>query len=218
MSASERILLGALLSDNAQMARVKLDASDFTVTANGQIFTAIKRMIGAGKVCDALTVSEMLEQETGRKEWLPLTVSMQRECLTPKNASAYADSVRKHSIARTAARIGESLVSGGDVNEAIRSLMLLNSVDKDWVCHQFEAAQEAIDEMQRATEGALVGVTSGVHDIDDMLGGFHDGDLVVIGARPAMGKTAFMLNLAAGADCPVGMISGEQGGLRSACD
>jgi replicative DNA helicase len=79
------------------------------------------------------------------------------------------------------------------------------------VCHQFEAAQEAIDEMQRATEGNLVGVTSGVRDIDDMLGGFHDGDLVVIGARPAMGKTAFMLNLAASANCPVGMISGEQG-------
>jgi replicative DNA helicase len=211
MSTNERTLLGALLSDNAQMARVKLDASDFTVTANGQIFTAIKRMIGAGKVCDALTVSEMLEQETGRKDWLQLTVSMQRECLTPKNASAYADSIRKHAVARAAARIGESLVGGGDVTEAIRALMLLTSVEKDWVCHQFEAAQEAVDEMQRATEGGLVGVTSGVRDIDDMLGGFHDGDLIVVGARPAMGKTAFMLNLAAGSDRPVGIISGEQG-------
>jgi replicative DNA helicase len=211
MSASERILLGALLADNAQLARVKLEQGDFTITAHGQIFSAVKRMVGAGKVCDALTVAEMLESETGRSDWLKLTVDMTRECLTPANALAYAESIRKHSIARKTASIGEYLVSGGDANEAIRQLMALSAIEASWVCHQFDAAQEAIDEMSRATEGALSGVTSGIRDIDEMFGGFHDGDLIVIGARPAMGKTAFMLNLAASADKPVGIISGEQG-------
>lgn len=211
MSASERILVGALLADNSQLARIKLEVSDFTVKAYGQVFDAAKRMIASQKVCDALTVAEALETETGRKDWLDLTVSMLRECLAPANAPAYADSIRKHSVARKAASIGEYLVAGGDANEAIKQLMALDSAERDWTCHQLEAAQEAIDEMERASKGGLSGVTSGMRDIDDMLGGFHDGDLIVIGARPAMGKTAFMLNLAASADKPVGIISGEQG-------
>lgn len=211
MSASERILIGALLSDNAQLARITLAVDDFAVKAHSQIFEVAKRMIGGGKVCDALTVAETLEHETGRADWLRLTVDMQRECVTPSNAPAYAESIRKHSLARKTASIGEYLVGGGDAQEAIRQLMALNASDASWVCHQFEAAQEAIDEMSRATDGSLVGITSGMRDIDDMLGGFHDGDLIVIGARPAMGKTAFMLNLAASADKPVGIISGEQG-------
>lgn len=211
MSASERILIGALLADNAQLARVKVDVGDFAVKAYGQVFEATKRLIAGGKVCDALTVAEMLETETGRKDWLKLTVDMQRECVCPANAPAYADAIRKHATARRASSIGEYLISGGDPNEAIRQLMSLNSTEANWTCHQLEAAQEAIDEMQRAVNGGLSGVASGMRDIDEMLGGFHDGDLVVIGARPAMGKTAFMLNLAASADKPVGIISGEQG-------
>lgn len=211
MSASERTLIGAVLADNSQLARIKLSSADFTVKAHGQIFDAAKRMIGANKVCDALTVAELLEAETGRKDWITLTMAMLRECLTPANAPAYADSIRKHSLARQAASIGEYLVSGGDTNEAIKQLMALSSTERQWTCHQIEAAQEAIDEMERASHGGLSGVTSGMRDIDDMLGGFHDGDLIVIGARPAMGKTAFMLNLAACADTPVGIISGEQG-------
>lgn len=212
MSASERTLIGAVLADNAQLSRIKLSTADFTVKAHGQIFEVARRMIGANKVCDALTVAEVLEAETGRKDWIALTVAMLRECLTPGNAPAYADSIRKQSVARQASAIGQFLVTGGDTNEAIKQLMALDATEREWTCHALEAAQEAIDEMERtAHSGGLSGVTSGMHDVDDMLGGFHDEDLIVIGARPGMGKTAFMLNLATAADRSVGVISGEQG-------
>lgn len=212
--AFERSVLGALLLDNAQLAQIELTATDFLSSAHRQIFEATKRLISGGSVCDALTVAELLEQETGRKDWLTLTVAVTRECLAPSNAPVYAGSIRRESISRQAsaiaARLGED-PSQETIDSSIRELMALSSTQKDYVCHQIDAAQAAIHEMVKASEGKLSGISSGIHDLDEMLGGFHDGDFVVVGARPAMGKTALMLNLSAAPEQPVGVISGEQG-------
>ena len=209
--ARERILLGALMLDNAQIRQVSLTAGDFTVTAHGQVFDAVRRVIGAGKLADALTVAELLEAETKRKGWLQITAEMVQECLSPANAPTYSDLIRKASVARQAAQIGEALKDGCEIGEAIRKLIALDSVDRDYVCHVLDAMQDAIDELSRITEGELPGVRTGIKDLDEALGGMHNEDLIVIAARPAMGKTAFMLNLAASANCGVGIFSGEQG-------
>lgn len=207
----ERILLGALLIDNSQIRRISLSANDFTVAAHAQIFDAVRRMIGAGKVADAFTVAELLEAETKRRDWLNLTAAMVQECLAPSNAPAYADSIRKASVARQAAQIGEALKDGGSIDEAIKKLIALNSAEREYVCHVLDAMQEAINDLSNIADGALPGVRTGMADLDEALGGLHDEDLIVVAARPAMGKTAFMLNLAAAANRGVGIFSGEQG-------
>jgi len=212
MSAeSERVLLGCLLRDNAQAKLIDVTTGDFSVTAYGQVFEAARRMINGGKVTDALTVAELLETETGRRDWLPLLVAMQRECLAPANAPAYAEAIRRASITRQAVAIGNSLVQGGEIDEAIKRLLALNSTQRDHTCHQLEAMQEAVDAIMNASEGQLSGVRTGMRDLDEAIGGLHDEDLIVVAARPAMGKTAFMLNLGLAADVPVGVFSGEQG-------
>jgi replicative DNA helicase len=212
--AFERSVIGALLLDNAQLAQIQLTAADFGSSANRQIFDATRRLIGGGSVCDALTVAELLESESGRKDWIALTAAMVKECISPGNAPVYAASVRRESISRQAASIADRLAqdpSQEGIDSTIRELMALSATQKDYSCHQLDAAQEAISEMMRASEGQLSGISSGIRDIDEMLGGFHDGDFVVIGARPAMGKTALMLNLSAAPSQSVGVISGEQG-------
>jgi replicative DNA helicase len=214
LQACERTVLGAVLLDNSQLAQIAVGSADFHSVAHQQIFEAIKRLVAGGKVCDALTVAELLESETGRKEWLQVTAGMVRECLAPSNAPAYAAVVRRESIARQAAGIAERLKlspSQEQIDATIRELMALSSAQKDFVCHQLEAMQEAVDLMSESSEGKLPGVKTGVHDLDDCLGGFHDEDLIVVAARPAMGKTAFMLNVSCAAECAIGVISGEQG-------
>jgi replicative DNA helicase len=207
----ERILLGALMLDNAQIRNVSLTASDFLVTTHGQVFEAIRRLIGTGKVADAVTVSDLLHAETTRNGWLELTAQMMRECLSPSNATAYADSIRKASIARQAARVGESLQQGGSIDDAIRELIALSNRERDYACHVLEAMQETMDDLSRIANGAPRGVRTGIKDLDAALGGMHDEDLIIVAARPAMGKTAFALNLALSANCGVGIFSGEQG-------
>lgn len=209
----ERVVLGAILADNSQVNSVELLPRDFSIAAHGQIYEATRRLIGAGKVTDALTVAEALETETGRKDWLQITVRAQQDCLAPSNAPAYAAVVRKASLARQAARIGERLVEqGGDaISDAIRELIEIGATSRDHSCHVSEAIKLAVDELEAAVAGKSPGVKTGIRDLDEALGGFHSEDLVVVAARPSMGKTAFMLNGACAADVGVGVISGEQG-------
>lgn len=210
----ERVVLGALLLDNSQLAQIQLTAADFTSAAHSQIFDATKRIIGSGNVCDPLTVAELLETETGHKGWLSMVDGMIRECMAPSNAPAYAASVRQRSISRQAVAIAQQLTDEPTqerIDASIRGLMALNATQKDYSCHQIDAINEAISEIMTASEGGLSGISSGIKDLDESLGGFHKGDLIVVGARPAMGKTAFMLNLGASANAAVGIISGEQG-------
>jgi replicative DNA helicase len=210
----ERALLGALLADNAQVRQISLTPTDFVVASHAQIFDVTRRLIGSGTVADALTVAEALDAETGRREWLQITAALVSECLSPANAPAYASLIRKASIARQASAIGERLAGSPGADEiasAIRDLMALSTTDRDYSCHVLDAMQEAINELSQATEGKLPGVGTGIKDLDEALGGLHSEDLIIVAARPAMGKTAFMLNLASAADRGVGVISGEQG-------
>lgn len=209
----ERAVLGAILADNAQLMNVSLLPRDFSVATHAQIYEAARRMIGAGKATDALTLAETLESETGRTDWRPITVRLQMDCLAPSNAAQYAAIVRKASLSRQAAQIGERLVSGGEdaISEAIRSLIELGATNVSHGCHVSEAISLAADELEAITAGNPPGIRTGIRDLDDMLGGLHNEDLIVIGARPAMGKTAFLLNVACAADVGVGIISGEQG-------
>lgn len=209
----ERVVLGAILADNSQLQRVQLQPKDFSVAAHGQIFEAARRLIGAGKVIDAVTLADALERETGRTEWLPITATMQQDCLTPPHAPTYAAAVRRASLSRQATAIGERLVKRGEeaISDAIRDLIELGTATREHACHISDAIKVAMDELTAIVDGKAPGVRTGMRDLDEALGGMHDEDLIVVGARPAMGKTAFMLNLALAANVGVGVISGEQG-------
>lgn len=207
----ERELLGAIMLDNSQVKRLTLRPADFTSVAHGQIFETTVRMVNQGSVADALTVAEALERDTKRKDWLQLTAAMVRECLAPKNASDYAALIRDSAISRRAAAIGRDLTEGGNVADAIRALMELTATQKSHECTISDALSLAVDEIDKATEGKSSGLRTGMRDLDDGMGGLHKQDLIVIAARPAMGKTAFMLNLACNVDVPMGIISAEQG-------
>jgi replicative DNA helicase len=119
---------------------------------------------------------------------------------------------------RKARLIGAQLIEGaageGTIDAAIRDLMTLALPAQKFDYNLNAAIKLAIDEIDEACEGKAPGLTTGLADLDKMLGGLHGGDLVIVGARPAMGKTALMLNMAASAlmaGFPVGVFSGEQG-------
>lgn len=212
----ERTVLGAILADNSQMRLVQLQQRDFSVTSHAQVFELAKRLIGAGKCVDAVCIADHLDREYGRSGWIELTVGMHRDCLAPENAPAYAERIRVASLSRQAAAIGQRLQIGGheEIADAIRDLIELTSADKEHACHVSTALANAADELQRLADGQMPGVCTGIHDLDDALGGLHSEDLVVIAARPAMGKTALMLNIGAAANCGVGVVSGEQGRMQ----
>lgn len=225
--ALEENVIGAMLLDGSQVDAVDaagIVPDDFLSSTHRRIYEAIRHLRARNSAIDALTVAEYLSSVPGPDIGLATTVALARETCSPGNAATYANLVKNRSRIRQAMHIAADLQTGvtGDgadaIDRAIRGLMELNQTSKSWSCSIGETLGAAIDEIDRLHQagGKPVGLPTGIRDLDKELGGMHRGDLIVVGARPAMGKTAFMLNTALGCGAPVGIISGEQGRLQIA--
>lgn len=212
----ERIVLGAILQENQRLLEVNLSAGDFGSTAHARIYGACCRIIGQGDAADPWSVAEALHEESGEAHWLRLASDAVGACLAPSNAAAYAERVRQASRSRKAVAIGRRLERGGvqAIAEAIRELGELSAASQTHSCHVGDAVTLASHELDARLDGVDRGVLTGIADLDEALGGLHAQDLIVIAARPAMGKTAFMLNLCLAANVGVGVISAEQGRVQ----
>jgi len=213
----EESIIGTLLVDNARIIDVDLSGEEFENTNRAKIFKIIKVMLGKREVVDVLTVAQRLESETGR-DYLSLLTDYATNGFTDgSNVKAYCQSVKDNYSYRRSANIGQWLLDNskeeGAANEAIKRLMEIGKASLNHDHSMEEAMKLGIDQVKDAFEnkGAIVGVPTGIGELDNSLGGLHDGDLVIVGARPAMGKTATLLNFMSGARESVGMVSGEQG-------
>jgi replicative DNA helicase len=211
---SEAAVLGAIMLDPVCLAKVDLAAEDFTVPDHRLIYRTIQSLANRGQPFDLLTVSESL----GKHEQVAARCGqLVHETGATANAAAYAEIV-KESVRKTKAKkIATDLLNRIDdegldaVNEAIGELMKLNAARRNYDRSLQEALGGAIQLIDDANErGSAVAISTGLTDLDECLGGWHDTDLTVLGARPAMGKTAALLNFADRCGVPAGIISTEQ--------
>lgn len=213
---AEDAVLGAILvrNENFHDAAQHLTAEHFTSAFRKRLWQALRDRILAGEPADTVTVAELLPADMDE------IFSLATHCITSKTAKTYVAIVRENWRTREASGIAARLMaacrSGEDgVNEAIGDLLRLNASVTE---HEFtgkQALQMALDKAEEAHRngGKLPGITTGLKALDGILGGWHDSDLALIGARPAVGKTALLVNLAeasAGAEVPTGFISAEQ--------
>lgn len=216
---TEQSVLGGLMLDNSRLTELDLVPEDFKGQSHGEIFGAIRSLIADQVTADVVTVGEYLERTTRRKGWMKIIGEMVNGTPSSANVVHYGRLVKEEARRRRALEIAASLSSGIDakglpaIDDAIRDLMALETSSKNHECGVKEAATAALEIIDKAfnNKGQVVGVTTGLKDLDECIGGLHASDLIVIGARPAIGKTAFLLNLADNAKAPVGIISSEQG-------
>lgn len=213
---AEEAVLGAILlrNENFHDAAGLLTADHFTSGFRKRLWGALRERIVAGDAADAVTVSESLPDDAGE------VIALASSCTTSRTISSYVRIVRDNWRRRESVAIASRLLAasreGEDgVNEAIGSLLSLNATvtECEWTGKQ--ALQMALDAAEEAFNngGKLPGITTGLSELDEILGGWHDSDLTLIGGRPAMGKTAFLLGLAeasSGAEVPTGIVSAEQ--------
>ncbi len=214
--AEDAVLAGVLARNEAfHDVSSLLTAEQFTSPFRQRLWSAIRDAMLAGEPADAVSLMDALPNDAA--EILELAAN----AITGGTVQAHAELVRENWRMREAAGIGQRLLMGAkgrdpeSVNEAISALMALNA---DVAEHEFtgkQILQMAFDITSAAFHngGLLPGITTGLRDLDGILGGWHKSDLSIIGGRPAMGKTAFMLGLAesaAGAGHKVGVFSAEQ--------
>lgn len=218
---AEQGVLGAILADNSLITEIDLSPLDFHDQGMSQIFGVMKALEFQHKPFDVFTVADALAAKTG-KDWTITVATIARNVPTGRNIKTYAEHVKRYRKNREVRRIGrmlidEILTDDTAIDTAISELMQLNNPAKQTVYSMKEALKQAYDHLVDVNNGGgLVGVPTGFRDLDDQLGGYHPSDLIVIGARPAMGKTSLLLNSALTCGVPCGIQSAEMSAFQLA--
>ncbi|MHB1561207.1 MAG: replicative DNA helicase [Isosphaeraceae bacterium] len=209
---AERGVLGSVLLDNDVLHEIVpiLSVPDFYRDVHQTIYQAIRDMYDAGKGVDAITLADELIRrdqfdKIGGDETLTEIVDSVRHAA---NAKYYAGIVREKSISRQLIDSATEIIRDGYSNLYTASELLETAERKVFAIAEEQIQGDtrelkdiittAMDNIAaRADSGghAVTGVASGLIDLDDITGGFQPGQLVVLAARPSMGKTALALNI-----------------------
>ncbi len=208
-------MLGSLLIDRDAIIRVAsmVKADDFYSAANGSIFQAILDLYNRREPTDLVTLTDELArrdrlEQVGGVAYLSTLLTI---VPTSVHVEYYGRIVERTSTLRRLINAGTSIVSigyneDGDLEEALdRAERALFDVSQRRTTRDFQTIAEVLDrffdqiDYLQQHRGEVVGVGSGYSDLDTMTGGLQRSDLIIIGARPSVGKSAFMLGIAHGA-------------------
>jgi replicative DNA helicase len=214
---AEQALLGALLANNKAYDRVGefLAPEHFADPVHGRIFAAIQRRIENSQLADAVTLRAEFEHsgildEVGGTAYLAQLLGAMVGII---NAGEYGQAIHDAWLRRQLIDIGETVVNrafgsednlaGRDQIEAAEQSLFDLAVERgDTGFKTFEAAlKEAIDGATNAfgRAGHVAGLSTGLRDLDQKMGGLHPSDLMILAGRPGMGKTALATKIAFGA-------------------
>ena len=203
---AESSVLGALMLDNTAWDRCGdlLAEADFYRQEHREIFSVIGAMVNAGKTADIITVFERLEaagkaEQVGGLQYLH---SLAQYVPSASNLRRYAEIVRERALSRRLVAMGDEIATLGfrehepiaeRIDRASAQLVSLvtTSADAEWLDMDTTAVR-MLDSLNDRAEGRRDDVLpTGMSDLDEMLGGgLRAGQLIIIGARPSMGKSA----------------------------
>jgi replicative DNA helicase len=208
---AEQSVLGAMLLDREAVVQVsnQLIPDDFYADKHQNLFAAMLAVFGRGEPIDLITVQDELNKR-GRLDdvgGMTYLSSLMNLVPTTANVQQYGQIVHQKSVLRrlqaAARRIVEDCYVTDDMDatlsEAEKAVLTVTQQrsGKGYI-HIKEALMNAYGHLEflYSSKGKTTGVTSGFRDLDQMTSGFQPSDMVVVAARPSVGKTAFTLNIA----------------------
>jgi replicative DNA helicase len=210
--AAEQAVLSAMLLDSDALLRATeyVDESMFYRESHRRVFRAMIALSERGEVIDPLTLSEELSRKNeleaaGGREYVAYLVDV---VPTAANVEYHAKIVREKALRRRLIEVSTSIVSEA-FDSALPAAELLDAAEHSIfevnqsrgtegftrVKELMYEAMERIEQLHLAGE-SVTGVPSGFRDLDEITAGFQPSELIIIAARPSMGKTAFILNIA----------------------
>jgi replicative DNA helicase len=210
---AERSVLGGILLDNAALNDILefLKAEDFYREAHRKVYEAMCTLASKSEPIDRITVKNALQaqgvfESIGGDDFIDL---LDKVVPAASNLSYYARIVHEKAIARRLIEAAQAIAAqgyeeAGDVadflDEAERRIF---GITEEKAQQGFVQVREIVRDAFKLIESLyerqedITGVPTGFADLDKMTSGFQPGDLVILAARPSMGKTAFCLNIAA---------------------
>ena len=222
-NAAEQSVLGAMLLSKDAIADVVevLREGDFYRPAHQVIYAAILDLYGRGEPADAVTVANELTRigEIGRVGGAPYLHTLVSMVPTAANAGYYGRIVRESAILRRLVEAGTRIVAmgyagQGDVDDVVdRAQAEVYDVTDRRTSEDYlplsDIMNDALNEIEAISNrgGEMVGVPTGFSQLDKLTNGLHPGQMVIVAARPAIGKSTLGLDLARSASIKHGLTS-----------
>ena len=212
---AEQALIGSILVSNDIYDEIStiIDTQKFFDPIHAKIFSTIEMLISKGLLANPITLKNYFDNNEGLKELggQEYLIKITKFSTSVKQAIDYANIVHEMHVRRELIKISETVLNDASTNEvsntgeemiqkAEKSLFDLaerGHFNRSFL--KFESALKQTIEMARnayQNEEGIVGVPTGLTDLDSRLGGMHKQDLVIIAGRPSMGKTALATNIA----------------------
>ena len=209
---AEQSVIGAMLMDQEAIIKASeiISGDDFYQHQYGIVFDAIVELYNDGKPVDLITLQNLLREKDVPPEIssLEFVKDLLTSALTSTNADAYAQIVHEKAVLRKLIKVNEQ-IANDCYSEKEKLEDILESAEKrifdivqkrnsgDFVPIK-DVVLRALDRIEAASrnKGSVTGIPTGFIDLDYKTTGMQPSDLVLIAARPSMGKTAFVLNIA----------------------
>ena len=209
---AEQSVIGAMIIDKSAIAKAleKLNEEDFYRDGHKVIFKAIREMFSKDMAVDLVTLLEYLKSTDKLEKAGGVTYisEVSSSVITTANLEAYISIVEDKSTLRTLIRSATSIIEErynkhDRVDEVLdlAQKKIFDLAEKQG-SNDYEPLSNVLErgflEIERLfnNKGSITGVGSGIRDLDAKTSGFQKGDMVLIAARPSMGKTTFSLNIA----------------------
>ncbi|TYS68680.1 replicative DNA helicase [Sutcliffiella horikoshii] len=202
---AECAILGCILIDSTIMSEITLKTEHFQHYQNKELFIAMKEIADKDQPINAITIIEQIGRHNLNRIGGTAHLSLLKESVPSVHGfKNYESSVIEAWKKINIHNILKPVVDNPEFNttEIQKVIKQLNDIDKTGTKEKFDLNQHLVQMYELPlikVEKGYSGIPSGFMDLDDMTDGFQDEDSIIFGARPSMGKTAFILNIAANA-------------------
>ena len=209
---AEKALIGGIFYNQELFEEIKdiVSAEDFYKIEHTAIYKAMEQVYSDSKGIDAILIDEEIKKSNSKnkEEILEVLSDILDEITSSYNLLEYANLIKEKAMLRRLGNVGAEItqLAYNDIRPAediidIAESMVLNlskKILKNSIVDMKTAGVDEIMRMERVSDnrGKTLGIPTGFIDLDRMTSGLNNSDLIILAARPAMGKTAFALNLA----------------------
>jgi len=212
---AEKALLGAILSNNRALENVSefLLPEHFANPVHGEIYKACKTYIEQGRIADPITLKPIFANEEALKNvgGADYLMKLAAASMTIINAKDYGQQILDRYIRRRLIDVGTNMVNEAytiKVDEEAQTQITSAEEELYKIANESEttggpkqvnaALHESLSILEKTMENptGLSGITTGLTDLDKLLGGLHNSDLIVLAGRPGMGKSALATTIA----------------------
>ena len=210
---AEQAVIGSIMLSNEIFDDINMliTSKNFFDPMHQKIFSACEKLIYSGMLANPITLKNYFENEKDDLNIPDYLVKLTKFSTSSRQATEYSKLIYDLYVKRELIKISENIIDSAKQNDLENDgQKLIESYEKSLFdlaekgsfsssLIKFDDAMKQTIEMAKnayKNEEGIVGVPSGLKDIDDRLGGLHKSDLVIIAGRPSMGKTALATNIA----------------------